>query len=220
MNVFKNIEKFSSNIAVITEESKKITYKELLNYSKKITNKISNNTLVLIICINSKEFLQGYVGCMRAKIPMIFVDSEITEIAFKKLLFQYKPGYLYIPKIKNQLSNNLTRIFNNEIYELYKTDFNKIKLNRNLSLLLSTSGSTGSAKYVKLSYKNIFSNAIAIAKYLNISSKDRSITTMKANYTFGLSIINSHLIKGASIILTQKTILDKKFWDLFKKNKP
>ena len=42
MNVFKNIEKFSSNIAVITEESKKITYKELLIYSKKISNKISN----------------------------------------------------------------------------------------------------------------------------------------------------------------------------------
>ena len=55
MNVFKNIEKFSSNIAVITEESKKITYKELLIYSKKISNKISNNTLVLIICINTLE---------------------------------------------------------------------------------------------------------------------------------------------------------------------
>ena len=220
MNVFNHIEKFSSNIATITEDSKKITYKELLIDSKKISNKISNNTLVLIICINTLEFLQVYVGCTKAKIPMMFVDSEITEIAFKKLLSQYRPGYLYIPKNKNKLSNNFTRIFNNGIYALYKTNFNNIKLNKDLSLLLSTSGSTGSAKYVKLSYKNISSNAIAISKYLKISYKDRSITTMKANYTFGLSIINSHLIKGASIILTQKTILDKKFWNLFKKNKP
>ena len=115
MNVFKNIEKFSSNIAAITEDSKKITYKELLSYSKKISSKISNNTLVLIICINSKEFLQGYVGCTRAKKPMMFVDSEITEIAFKKLLFQYQPGYLYIPKNKNKLSNNFTRIFKDSL---------------------------------------------------------------------------------------------------------
>ena len=58
MNVFKNIEKFSSNIALITEDSKKITYKELLIYSKKISNKISNNTLVIFQILAVRKYFK------------------------------------------------------------------------------------------------------------------------------------------------------------------
>jgi long-chain acyl-CoA synthetase len=36
------------------------------------------------------------------------------------------------------------------------------------------------------------------------------------SYTYGLSIINSHLLKGCSIILTKKTLMDKAFWGLLK----
>ena len=37
------------------------------------------------------------------------------------------------------------------------------------------------------------------------------------NYTYGLSIINTHLMAGAAIILTEKTLMQKEFWELFKK---
>jgi len=36
------------------------------------------------------------------------------------------------------------------------------------------------------------------------------------SYTYGLSIINSHLWEGASIILTQKALVQKEFWHQFK----
>ena len=32
------------------------------------------------------------------------------------------------------------------------------------------------------------------------------------NYSYGLSVINSHFIKGGSIYVTKNTILEKKFW--------
>ena len=71
-----------------------------------------------------------------------------------------------------------------------------------------------------LSHENIFDNTKKIAEYLNINSRSRTITTMPSSYSYGLSIINTHLFKGASIITTKYTLFEKKFWFLFKKYKP
>jgi acyl-coenzyme A synthetase/AMP-(fatty) acid ligase len=103
---------------------------------------------------------------------------------------------------------------------LIKTDFIiDYKLHDDLALLLTTSGSTGSSKLVRQSYKNIISNANAIAKYIGITQADRPITTLPMSYTYGLSIINSHFLKGCAVILTNKTLMEKAFWDLLKTNK-
>ena len=96
-------------------------------------------------------------------------------------------------------------------YDIYKSETaNEIKLNKNLAVLLSTSGSTGSHKFVKQSYKNLHSNCKNISKYLKIKNSDCSVTNLPLNYSYGLSVINSHFIKGGSIYVTNKTILEKK----------
>jgi len=41
---------------------------------------------------------------------------------------------------------------------------------------------------------------------------------MPMSYSYGLSIINSHLLKGASIILTEATLMDKRFWETIKED--
>ena len=51
-------------------------------------------------------------------------------------------------------------------------------LHPELRLLLSTSGSTGSPKLVRLSRTNLESNAEAIASYLGLTADDRAITTL------------------------------------------
>jgi acyl-CoA synthetase (AMP-forming)/AMP-acid ligase II len=85
-----------------------------------------------------------------------------------------------------------------------------------LALLLSTSGSTGSPKLVRLSLDNLQSNAEAIARYLDIRPTDRAATTLPMHYCYGLSVINSHLLRGAGLILTELSVTDSCFWDLFR----
>jgi len=92
-------------------------------------------------------------------------------------------------------------------------------LHDDLALLLTTSGSTGSPKLVKLTYKNIYSNATSISKYLDIDENERPITSLPMHYSFGLSIINSHLINGATILLTNKSLMEKEFWSFLKSEK-
>ncbi|HEX2772355.1 MAG TPA: AMP-binding protein, partial [Micromonosporaceae bacterium] len=92
-------------------------------------------------------------------------------------------------------------------------------LHPDLALLLSTSGSTGSPKVVRLSYDNLQSNAESIAEYLGIRSTDRAATTLPMHYCYGLSVINSHLLRGAGLILTDLSVADACFWDLFRRHR-
>ena len=83
----------------------------------------------------------------------------------------------------------------------YDRDFSEKDkaINPNLLLCLTTSGSTASPKFVRLSEKNLRSNAESIAEYLQIDENERPVMSLPMYYSFGMSVINSHLIKGATI---------------------
>ena len=81
-----------------------------------------------------------------------------------------------------------------------------------LALLLSTSGSTGSSKLVRLSGENLQSNAEAIAQSLQLRSDDLAITSLPLHYCYGLSILHSHLAVGAGIVLSDAQASDEAFW--------
>jgi acyl-CoA synthetase (AMP-forming)/AMP-acid ligase II len=86
-------------------------------------------------------------------------------------------------------------------------------LHDDLALLLSTSGSTGSAKTVRISHSNLIANAEAIAEYLRLTPDDRALTTLPMHYCYGLSVITSHLQSGASLALTELSVADACLWD-------
>ena len=89
-----------------------------------------------------------------------------------------------------------------------------------MRLLLTTSGSNCSQKLVRLSDQNLFSNAQSIINYLSLDVNEKPITTLPMHYSFGLSIINSHLISGATILLTKRSLFEKKFWEFFHSSNP
>ncbi len=93
------------------------------------------------------------------------------------------------------------------------------RLHPDLALLLSTSGSTGSPKLVRLSHCNLAANATAIADYLGIRETDRAATTLPMSYCYGLSVIHTHLLRGAALILTDGSIVDHDFWALFRRHR-
>lgn len=80
-----------------------------------------------------------------------------------------------------------------------------------LAVLLSTSGSTGSPKLVRLSHRNILANARSIADYLQLSADDRAITNLPLHYSYGLSILNSHWAVGGSLVLHEGSVAARDF---------
>lgn len=95
-----------------------------------------------------------------------------------------------------------------------RRDGTRHDLHPDLALLLSTSGSTGSPKLVRLSHDNLRSNAASIADYLGLTSHDRAITSLPMHYCYGLSVVHSHLMVGAGLVLTDLSVVDECFWRL------
>ncbi len=93
------------------------------------------------------------------------------------------------------------------------TEARELHLHPELRLLLSTSGSTGAPKLVRLSDRNLVSNARAIAEYLELGPDDRGITSLPLHYCYGLSVLHSHLAVGAGIVVTEASVVDPCFAD-------
>ena len=185
MNLFLNLSKFSSNTCVIDENHNKFTYSDLVKFSDIITSKIKTRSVVFLVCSNTYEFLASYVGLIRKRIVIFLVSNNIKEEDLYKLVKLYKPKFIIKPvNIKFNISN-LKEIdnFNNRLHIL-QTNNKPYKVQNNLALLLSTSGSTGSPRFVKFSYLNLFDNARKISNFLNILSTDVAITTLEPSYFY------------------------------------
>ncbi|OCP01385.1 MULTISPECIES: AMP-binding protein [unclassified Ensifer] len=86
-------------------------------------------------------------------------------------------------------------------------------LHPELAMMLSTSGSTGCGKAVRLSKTNVSTNAASIACYLGLTADDRGCLILPLHYSYGLSVLNSHLAVGASLYVPGGSILDGGFLD-------
>lgn len=212
-----NFNKYKENIAIITESEEPITYKQFAQYCEEFSSNFKNRCLVFNLCRNEIGSLVCYVGCLKAKIVPVMVKEDLDDELLKELINTYKPDYINIPVNIAEKFFGCKTVYKNLNYALLKTPYDSINpLNDELALLLTTSGSTGSPKLVRQSYKNIEANTKSIIEYLGLTESERTITTLPMNYTYGISIINTHLAVGASIILTEKTLMQKEFWQQMK----
>jgi len=81
-----------------------------------------------------------------------------------------------------------------------------------LALLLTTSGSTGNPKLVRLSRDALRANAEQIAQVLDITADSVAITTLPLFYSYGMSVLNSHLLRGATVVLERTGLMQRDFW--------
>lgn len=212
-----NLGKYGNGVAVIDEGGQSYSYASLKNECDALIQEVSQGRcLVFILCQNSVGSLTGYVAFIIARVVPLLLDANLNREMLNSLIQCYKPDYLWLPAdMADEFPHE--KMYESLDYVLMKTTYTHVfPLNDELALLLTTSGSTGSPKLVRQSYDNIKANTESIVEYLEINSNERPITTLPMSYTYGLSILNSHLYTGASIIMTQKTVMNREFWQQFK----
>jgi len=209
--------KFSSLAAIIDEHGCRMTYETLNSEAQLLAERIGHRCLVFSLCRNETGSVLGYVSFINNGIVPLLLNSRMEEELLKNLLEAYEPSYLWVPRDQAEQFHGMKEEYSAYNYVLLKTDYEKnYPLYSELGLLLTTSGSTGSRKLVRQSYVNVLDNAQAIVKYLELDASERPITTLPMNYTYGLSIINSHFLVGATLLMTEKTLMQKEFWTFFK----
>lgn len=217
-----DLERYSKNIAVITDKGEQLTYGELNAEAARFADAITEKGLLFCLCENRLGSLVGYVSCLEHHNPIVLLDGSKDITVLQNLMAIYQPEYVWIStdKIENIGGNTIHQYESFSLQKMqYEEAVDKPDINPELALCLTTSGSTGSPKFVRLSSKNILANAESIAEYLEIDEHERPITTLPSYYSYGVSVINSHLIKGATILLTEGTVAQRDFWSFLKEQK-
>jgi acyl-CoA synthetase (AMP-forming)/AMP-acid ligase II len=189
--------------ALVTGDGTAIGYRELAGRVDEVMRVLgtAERRLVLVAGANAVEPIVAYLAALAAGHPVLLVPGERPEVV-DAIAAAYDPDVV---------------VGAAGIEE--RRDGTAHELHDDLALLLSTSGSTGSPKLVRLSRENVQSNAEAIADYLQIRSTDRAATTLPMHYCYGLSVINSHLAVGAAVVLTELSVVDGCFWELFRRER-
>lgn len=169
--------------------------------------------ICVLVCTNTTECIRIYKECILSHELLILADEHITMEQLGGLVESFQVNYLILPCNMRYPDGIIMKVFH-EYYILKLSGYEKHWIDDRLAILLSTSGSTGSRKYVRISYSNLFENTSSIIEALGISGEDVAITTLPINYTYGLSVINTHLQVGAKIVATKKSFLQKEFWNL------
>lgn len=192
-------------VAVITDDGRSVDYAELQRLSDEWAAKVPARSLVFLLVENNLDSLVAYVACLNHGIVPLMLDAKIDGQLLQRFKEIYWPDFIWRPGESGYVLERGQRTEDEGQRALYDE----------LALLLTTSGSTGSPKLVRQSYANIKANTASIVEYLKLDATERPITTLPMNYTYGLSIINSHLAAGATILLTNKSIMQREFWDFF-----
>lgn len=208
---FINAKAQDSAVALMSGNSSPVTYGQLRQLSSDLKNLYQAGFMMLRI-ENTLEALAFYIAAVEAKIPLMLLDQEIPEDYLFNLIEIYKPSF--IVNTSNDYRGFSSLGLKVSALEIQKNNFELSEVNQNLGLLLATSGSTGSPKFVRLSHKAIRENARSISSALKINESERAITTLPSSYTYGLSVINSHIVAGASIVVTQVPMISNDFWEL------
>ena len=216
-DVFFDFSSFNNRIAVKTAKDS-YTYYDLDKKSKEISAMLNSGKVAFLLAKNTIGSIACYVGAIKNHTPIAVLDAHKDVETVEELINRYQPEYIFLPTDQVSLYKG---VIIGEIYDytLIHLDSFSYVINAELALLLTTSGSTGSPKFVRLTESNIKSNAESIAEYLNLTEDERPITSLPMYYSYGISIINSHFIVGATILLTEESVTSPEFWGLAKTHK-
>jgi long-chain acyl-CoA synthetase len=156
--------------------------------------------LVLCLCGRDVASVIGYLSAVRAGHTVALLDAEASRELTQALIDRYRPAFIVHPN-------------DGPIPGIHRgPDTSGPQLADDLAVLLSTSGTTGSPKLVRLAHRNVDANARSIATYLGLDERERAIQSLPFHYSYGLSVLHSHLAVGASVILTPHSIMRPDFW--------
>lgn len=220
MKFLKIIKNYKNRTALIDYKGNNISYNTLIKEIKPLSKIFQDRSLIFLTAENDYSSILFYLSALDSNSVIFLLDRKVNRQHISDLIKNYKPNYLILNNNYNEFKN-YKKIRSIEKYNLFiQSNFKKIKIYKDIIVLLSTSGTTGTKKLIKLTNTNFLNNTRSIIKGLNIKNDHTVITTLPLSYSFGLSIINTHLFTGATIILNEFSILQREFWEIFKKCKP
>lgn len=222
MNLF-NFAQYADCPAFIEgETSKTVSYQDLGESAQLFAASFVQTKSLCFFFINTTtDHLIAYLSLINSGHAVALFDTSMHSDFKHRLISLYNPQYVIEASLdtpsdidRSKYESIVTSLPSLLVWR-HRFPNHSPSLHPHLQLLLSTSGTTGNPKLIRLSSANILANAHSICKYLAITCQDRAISSLPFHYSYGLSILHTHLLAGASIVLTTQSILQEQFWQIF-----
>jgi acyl-CoA synthetase (AMP-forming)/AMP-acid ligase II len=201
-----------------------LTREELRTASLDLAKAIASEQkrLVFLLCGVNSETIVGLLAGAAAGHATALIDPSVPEQLLKGLIESYQPELIVGQRGSFEKLTDLSRR-NATVgsaqsragvveWIAREGDPSHPPIDPTLQLLLSTSGTTGSQKYVRLSRDAVVANARQIAQALAIDEGSVGIAHLPLHYSYGLSVVTSHLTSGGRICLINDSITSPSFW--------
>ena len=206
-----------------------LTYGQLQEKVLRLSEYLKRRDKALIFCFCSRNIptINWYLAALYSGHAVAMLDQALSAELRQALIARYEPEFIVGSVDQNDGSRSNFHTFDRDSYDELviseaahcawrrKRDA-RGAIHEKLSLLLSTSGTTGSPKFVRLTRVNLLSNANSIVSGLGINSEERPIISLPFHYSYGLSVLNSHLQAGSAIVNTSEGMTSAKFWHTFR----
>jgi len=207
----------SSPALIEAATGRTLSHAELKSLSHEIaSNFVSTGKkhLFLILTSNRISIIAALLAAEEAGHAVLLCDATASPAYLRKLVKLYQPEHIITPHtLVYDAGNEYQKAPIVEELQIYtRKNTPQGDIHPDLALLLTTSGSTGSPKCVRLSKINLSTNTIDIIEALGITPDDRAAAHMPLAYSYGLSVLNTHVAAGASAVLIEESMTSNKFW--------
>ena len=195
-----------------------ITFRQLLDDAKRLGRSLASDKLVVLVrSRNDRLSVTSYLAAQLGGHAVALIDGSKPSSEHSDMLERYRPDVVFGSagtaaelEAMGVAPDSVEEVLGGELVTLPAAGGERP--HPDLALLLGTSGTTGSTKYVRLSQRSIEANARSIASYIGIGPDERPITVLPLHYSFGLSVLNSHWLAGAALVLTTESVMQQSFW--------
>jgi acyl-coenzyme A synthetase/AMP-(fatty) acid ligase len=209
-----------NDVAVISPDRSSLTYSELIRRADRFARSLSSSRKQLVALLGDRDLgtLVAYVAALRHGHTAAWFGAAREPAAMLSLITRYGPDIVVVPPSLAGLG--IPPGYDHQPTEERVTSFirhagDAVPIEDETSVLLLTSGSMGASRAVRLGARAIRANSQAIAEVLGIDSSRRAATSLPLSYAYGLSVLNSHLIAGASLLITDTPATGTRFWREF-----
>lgn len=191
--------------AIIDDLHNIVTYDDLLVYEHIYRSHFTGKNLVFILADNTSESACFYISAINLNQAIFLLNPKWNIEYIKLYITDYSPQYIWLPEVMETFMAdfNCVVIHRTNQHILCRTNHARFSVNDELCVLLTTSGSTGNPKTVRLSKKNIINNMDMFAKFLKICKDDKGFLSLPFYHAYGLAVLNAHIRSGATIVLSE-----------------
>ncbi len=165
---------------------------------------------------NSIDYIVAYYACWKAELVPVALNTFASPHEIVNWVSNSESILLFSRKLKQNIEKvpvfslsteaGFVEINGQNISSGNVDVFPDSILEDDVATIIYTSGTTGNPKGITLSHKNLSTNIHAIINSLSITDNDVFLCVLPFFYSFGNSILHTHLVSGATLIILNQVM--------------